>query len=77
MSFDNKSLRCRNCRFWWPIAEGAQAASREHTARGQCRRHAPLAAASEGERTAPLRPVWAVVLAEEWCGDHVHVGAGI
>ena len=44
MSWENKNLRCRDCKFWWPTAEGAGGEpSRERSLLGQCRRHAPSA----------------------------------
>ncbi len=42
MTFENKNLRCRGCRFWWPTGEGAaNEPLRERAILGQCRRHAP------------------------------------
>jgi hypothetical protein len=68
MSYENKNLRCRNCRFWWPmVEERADQHPREHATRGQCRRHAPQPVAIE--------PIWAITQSSEWCGEHSHVNA--
>lgn len=66
MSYENTSLRCRNCRFWWPQQEeGAPVVHlREHAKRGQCRRHAPPPGSSEQE--------WAIVQKSDWYGEHSH-----
>jgi hypothetical protein len=66
MSYENKALRCRNCRFWWPLADGLPETNlRQHAKRGQCRRHAPPPVSSEIE--------WAFVQTTDWCGEHSHV----
>ena len=44
MTFENKNMRCRTCRFWWPIAEAAgKEPDRQHAILGQCRHDAPPA----------------------------------
>jgi hypothetical protein len=67
MTYENTTLRCRNCRFWWPLQDDLpqQQHLREHAKRGQCRRHAPPPVAAEQE--------WAIVQATDWCGEHSHV----
>ena len=66
MSYENKSLRCRNCRFWWPLQDDLPLDSlRRHAKRGQCRRHAPPPVSAEQE--------WDIVQAADWCGEHSHV----
>jgi hypothetical protein len=66
MSYEQTSLRCRNCRFWWPISDGLPLEHlRQHATRGQCRRHAPPPVSSEQE--------WAIVQKTDWCGEHSHV----
>jgi hypothetical protein len=67
MTYENTTLRCRNCRFWWPLQDDLpqQQHLREHAKRGQCRRYAPPPVSAEQE--------WAVVQATDWCGEHSHV----
>lgn len=67
MSYENTGLRCRNCRFWWPLQDDQPTAVhlREHAARGQCRCHAPPAGSVELE--------WPIVKRDDWCGEHSHV----
>ena len=68
MTYENKSLRCFNCKFWWPLQDDQPLEHlREHAKRGQCRRHAPPPVAAEQE--------WAIVQRNDWCGEHSHVGA--
>ena len=74
MSFDNPTLRCRNCKYWWPsplenLAETQQADKylRQHAIRGQCRRHAP---------PPGVDLEWTFVRADDWCGEHRHFNAG-
>jgi len=69
MSYEQTSLRCRNCRFWWPLEEPDQhfVHLREHAVRGQCRRHAPP--------PMHLEQAWAIVQYDDWCGEHSHVNA--
>jgi hypothetical protein len=67
MTYENHSLRCWNCKFWWPLPdEKAPDHLRQHAQRGQCRRHAPPPMAAD--------QAWAIVTRDEWCGEHVHVG---
>jgi hypothetical protein len=67
MSYEQTSLRCRNCRFWWPLEDGhPDPHLREHAKRGQCRRHPPPGGIS-------VEQEWAVVHATDWCGEHSHV----
>ncbi|HVY20125.1 MAG TPA: hypothetical protein VHA70_08615 [Bauldia sp.] len=75
MSFDTPSLRCRECKFWWPLPHGGVVASREKSVRGQCRRYAPpayLIGSSEPDVGNIRRPMWAVVAKEDWCGEFIH-----
>jgi hypothetical protein len=68
MSYENKSLRCHNCKFWWPVGDtrdGKDEHLREHAVRGQCRRHPPPVVAAGQE--------WAFTQREDWCGEHSHV----
>jgi hypothetical protein len=66
MTYEQTALRCRNCKFWWPMDEGQPTEHlRDHAKRGQCRRHAPPAVSAELE--------WAIVKSSDWCGEHVHV----
>jgi hypothetical protein len=68
MTYENSSLRCRNCKFWWPLADGQPDKHlREHAMRGQCRRHAPPPVAADQE--------WAFVQSDDWCGEHLHVSS--
>lgn len=63
--YEDTNLRCRNCRFWWPLADDTPLTHlREHAARGQCRRHPPPPAADM---------LWAVVQRDDWCGEHAHI----
>jgi hypothetical protein len=77
MSFEQKGLSCRNCKFWWPVPDGGQPASREHSARGGCRRHAPPPAAVQQVDASPRYPSWALTQPGDWCGEHLHVGATV
>jgi hypothetical protein len=66
--YENTNLRCRNCKFWWPIADQqVDLHLRMHATRGQCRRHAPPPASVEA--------IWPNVRNEDWCGEHVHISA--
>ena len=71
MTYENTGLRCRNCKFWWPIGENQQDQPdphwRQHAMRGQCRRHAPPPRAADDE--------WAIVHSGDWCGEHSHIMA--
>lgn len=68
MTYENKSLRCFNCKFWWPLQDDWPLEHlREHATRGQCRRHAPPPVSADQE--------WAIVQRNDWCGEHSHVGA--
>ena len=74
MSFENKNLRCRNCRSWWPLAEAAgQEPNRARAILGQCRRYAPPTQLSDLPDHAKHYPSWATTKREDWCGEHVHV----
>ncbi len=75
MSFDTQSLRCRECRFWWPLAHAGAIAGRDKSVRGQCRRYAPpvhLAGANDSEVAMVRKPAWAVTGKDDWCGEFVH-----
>jgi hypothetical protein len=66
MSYENSSLRCRNCKFWWPLSDDQPDTHlRQHAKRGQCRRHAPPPVSADQE--------WAIVKNDDWCGEHSHV----
>jgi hypothetical protein len=73
MSWENKNLRCRDCRFWWPTAETAQEPIRAKSVFGQCRRHAPPALLSDLPDRQHHYPVWAATKRDDWCGEHSHV----
>ena len=67
MTYENSNLRCRNCTFWWPLADDKpEKHLREHAKRGQCRRHAPPAMAAADQE-------WAIVHNDDWCGEHAHI----
>ncbi len=75
MSFDTQTLRCRECKFWWPMAHAGAPASREHSLRGHCRRYAPpvhLLGASDPDIAGVRKPAWAITSKDDWCGDFVH-----
>jgi hypothetical protein len=67
MSYEQTNLRCRNCRFWWPLVDAEQSVdhARTQAARGQCRCHAPPASGADQG--------WAIVRCDDWCGVHSHV----
>jgi len=67
MTYENTGLRCRNCRFWWPMQGADEKIEhlREHAERGECRRHAPPPVSADLE--------WAIVKKTDWCGEHAHV----
>jgi hypothetical protein len=73
MSWQNKNLRCRNCKFWWPVAEGSNEPSHDHSTHGQCRRHAPPAAVHDSAEQTRSYPGWATTKRDDWCGEHSHV----
>jgi hypothetical protein len=74
MTFENKNMRCRTCRFWWPTAEAAgNEAIRERSILGQCRRFAPPAQVAELPDHGRHYPSWATTKRDEWCGDHQHM----
>jgi hypothetical protein len=73
MSFDNKNLRCRDCKFWWPTAEAAGGEpSRERLIFGQCRRYAPPTQIFDLPDHGKRYPGWATTKRDDWCGDHQH-----
>jgi hypothetical protein len=72
MSFENARLRCRNCKFWWPLADEGHQPSRQGSSHGQCRRHAPPALLREEESSSAPHPFWAVTSKDDWCGEHMH-----
>jgi hypothetical protein len=74
MAFENKNQRCRNCRFWWPTAEGADhEPNRERSIFGQCRFNAPPAVVADLPDHARRYPVWSTTKREDWCGQHQHI----
>ncbi|MEJ2378922.1 MAG: hypothetical protein P8Y53_07160 [Pseudolabrys sp.] len=73
MSWDNRNLRCFNCRSWWPLPEGTGGeASRQRSLMGQCRRYAPPAQWAELPDRARHYPSWATTKRDDWCGEHAH-----
>jgi hypothetical protein len=72
MSFETATLRCRNCKFWWPLADGDHPANRQRSPRGACRRYAPPALLKESGVATEQYPSWAITLKEDWCGEHLH-----
>ena len=70
--FENKNLRCRNCRLWWPTADGGGVAEREHAIFGQCRFEAPPIIMTELPDHKVRYPAWASTKRDDWCGKHVH-----
>jgi hypothetical protein len=74
MSFENKNLRCRNCRFWWPTADvDGQEPVRARAIIGVCRRHAPPALVGDLPDRARHYPAWASTKRDDWCGEHQHL----
>jgi hypothetical protein len=74
MTFENRNMRCRTCRFWWPVAEAAgKEPSREHAILGQCRRIAPPAQLAELPDHGRHYPSWATTKRDDWCGEHQHM----
>ena len=73
MTFENRNLRCRGCRFWWPIGEAAgNEPVRERAILGQCRRHSPPAAVADLPDHTRHYPFWATTKRDDWCADHQH-----
>jgi hypothetical protein len=73
MTFENKNLRCFNCRAWWPTGEGAgREASRERSILGQCRRYAPPAQTADLPDHTRHHPSWATTKRDDWCAEHQH-----
>jgi hypothetical protein len=74
MSFENKNLRCRGCRFWWPTAEGTgNEPHRERSILGQCRRYAPPAQVADLPDHGRHYPSWPTTKRDDWCGEHQHI----
>jgi hypothetical protein len=73
MSWENKNLRCRDCKYWWPTVEGTgNEPSRERSIMGQCRRHAPPPSILDLPDHGKRYPGWATTKRDDWCGDHAH-----
>jgi len=73
MAWENKNLRCHDCKYWWPTAEAAGAEpSRERSILGQCRRHAPPALIADLPDHSRRYPAWATTKRDDWCGEHSH-----
>ena len=73
MSWDNKNLRCHDCRFWWLVAESSGGEPRrEHSILGQCRRHAPPVLIVDLPEHTRRYPSWASTKRDDWCGEHQH-----
>jgi len=74
MSWENKNLRCHDCRFWWPAPEAAgKEPNRERSLLGQCRRHAPPAMVFDQPDHVRHYPAWVSTKREDWCGEHSHL----
>jgi hypothetical protein len=74
MTFENKNMRCRTCRFWWPTGEGAGSEpAREGSILGQCRCHAPPAQVVDLPDHGKHYPSWATTKRDDWCGEHQHI----
>ena len=74
MTWDNKNLRCHDCRFWWPTAEATgNEPSRERSILGQCRRHAPTPLVGDMPDHSRRYPAWVTTKRDDWCGEHQHV----
>lgn len=73
MSFDNKNLSGRDCKFWWAAAEGGREPSRQQSIYGQCRRQAPPAVVTDIPDHKPRYPAWVATKRDDWCGEHVHL----
>jgi len=73
MSWDNRNLRCFNCKSWWPVGEGAgNEPSRQHSVFGQCRRYAPPAHLADAPDHGRHYPSWATSKRDDWCNEHTH-----
>ena len=74
MTWDNKNLRCFNCRSWWPVAEGASGEpSRQRSIFGQCRHYAPPAQVTDLPDRSRHHPSWATTKRDDWCSEHAHL----
>jgi hypothetical protein len=74
MTFENAHQRCRNCRFWWPTAEGTDHEHiRDHAIFGQCRRLAPRPQIADLPDHGRRHPVWPTTKRDDWCGEHQHI----
>jgi hypothetical protein len=74
MTFENKNMRCRSCRFWWPTPEGTDhEPHRERSILGQCRRHAPPAVVADLPDHGRHYPSWTTTKRDDWCGEHQHI----
>jgi hypothetical protein len=71
--YENKNLRCRNCRFWWPTAESGGTPNREQAVFGQCRFDAPPVQSTDLPDHKTRYPAWTSTKRDDWCGKHMHV----
>ena len=73
MSWENKNLRCFDCRFWQPGKEVAGGeVSRQRSIFGQCRRHAPPTLLVDLPDHGKRYPAWSTTKRDDWCGEHQH-----
>lgn len=70
MAFENKSLRCHDCKFWWPISESDREPMRSSAIYGQCRHNAPPSAMEDSPELKTRYAVWAATTRDDWCGAH-------
>ena len=60
---------CETCAYWQPKVGGAQSygfPGDDRAPKGQCRRYSPTLQRTD----AGMRPMWPLVRADWWCGEH-------
>jgi len=73
MTWENKKLRCADCKFWWPTGTGSSEPTRKEAIFGRCRRCSPVTMIIELPDHSPRYAVWASTKRDEWCGEHQHL----
>jgi len=73
MSWENKNLRCSDCKFWWPTGTAGAEPIRRVAIFGRCRRSAPPSMVGDLPDHSPKYPVWATTKRDDWCGEHEHL----
>jgi len=70
MTFENKNMRCHDCKFWWPISESDREPTRSSAIFGECRYDAPSASIQELPEHKTRYAFWVATKRDDWCGRH-------